>query len=57
MAKFKCKLSGNICNFEYEWDIAEMRKHPQYDEVKEEENELQTKVKKASKKEVITEEV
>jgi len=35
MAKFKCKLSGTIANFEYEHDIAEMHKHPQYEFVEE----------------------
>ena len=31
MAQFKCLLSGTIANFEYEHDIAEMHKHPQYE--------------------------
>jgi hypothetical protein len=31
MAQFKCLVSGNIVNFEYEHDIAEMHKHPQYE--------------------------
>ena len=35
MAKFKCKLSGTIANFEYEHDIVEMHKHPQYEFVEE----------------------
>lgn len=30
MAQFKCLLSGTIANFEYEHDIIEMHKHPQY---------------------------
>jgi hypothetical protein len=33
MAKFKCLVSGTVVNFEYEHDIADMRKHPQYEEV------------------------
>ena len=37
MAKFKCLLSGNIFEFKYEWDIEEMREHPQYEEIEEEE--------------------
>ena len=57
MVYFKCRLSGNVVGFEYEWDIAEMRKHPQYDEVKELPDALQAKVKKTTKKEVTTEEV
>ncbi len=31
MAKFKCKVSGTIVNFEYEHDIKDMMNHPQYD--------------------------
>lgn len=31
MAQFKCKVSGTIVNFEYEHDIKEMHKHPQYE--------------------------
>jgi hypothetical protein len=30
MAQFKCLLSGTIATFEYEHDIVEMHKHPQY---------------------------
>ena len=52
MAKFKCLLSGNIFEFKYEWDIEEMREHPQYDEVKEIPEGLQTKVKKTTKEKV-----
>lgn len=37
MAKFKCLLSGNIFEFKHEWDIEEMREHPQYEEIEEEE--------------------
>lgn len=53
MVKFKCNLSGNIFEFVHEWDIEEMRKHPQYTEVVE--NEVQNKettkeVKKTTKK-------
>ena len=48
MAKFKCKLSGNIFEFVNEFDIEDMREHPQYDEVKDvwqEEEEQDTKKK------------
>ena len=51
MAKFRCKLSGNIFEFTYEYDILSMRKHPQYDEVKEIPNAVQ--VKKTAKEKVI----
>ena len=40
---FKCRLSNTVVGFEYEWDIEEMRKHPQYDEIKEIPDGLQTK--------------
>ena len=36
MAKFRCKLSGNIFEFFNEFDILDMREHGQYEEVKEE---------------------
>ena len=36
MAKFRCKLSGNIFEFFNEFDILDMREHEQYEEVKEE---------------------
>lgn len=49
---FKCRLSNTVVGFEYEWDIEEMRKHPQYDEVKEIPDGLQTKVKKTAKEKV-----
>lgn len=56
MAKFKCLLSGNIFEFKYEWDIEEMREHPQYDEVLEEDTSTVAKketvvAKKRTKKE------
>lgn len=33
MAKFRCKISGNVVSFTDENDIACMRKEPDYDEV------------------------
>ena len=51
MVYFKCRLSGNVVGFEYEWDVNEMRKHPQYDEVKELPSAVQ--VKKTTKEKVI----
>ena len=36
MAKFKCRLTGNIFEFVNDYDIADMREHPQYEEVEEE---------------------
>jgi hypothetical protein len=59
MAKFKCKLSGNVYEFVNDFDIKDMREHPQYEEVLEESDDglRVQKVKKATKKEVTKEEV
>lgn len=49
MVYFRCKWSNNIIGVEFEYDVAQMRKHPDYDEVEEEqkkETEKATKVKK-----------
>lgn len=50
MAKFMCKRSGNIVEFTSEYDIQEMRKHPEYTEVKDEEKKKPV-VKKQTNKE------
>lgn len=50
--KFKCRLTGNVFEFQHEWDVEEMRKHPQYDEVEEIPDGLQTKIKKTTKEKV-----
>ena len=34
MVSFKCKLSGCVYKYDLEHDIAEMRKHDGYEEVK-----------------------
>ncbi len=52
MAKFKCILSGNIFEFVHDFDIDEMRKHPQYEEIEDglqEEQDSKEKVKKPRK--------
>lgn len=54
MAKFRCRLTGNVFEFVHEFDIKDMREHPQYDEVKEIPNGLQ--VKKTTKEKVIKKE-
>ena len=36
MALFKCLQTNNTGEFENEWDIVQMRAHPDYEEVKEE---------------------
>lgn len=36
MVQFKCLHSGTVTAFEHEWDILQMRSHPDYEEVKEE---------------------
>jgi len=51
MAKFRCKLSGNVFEFTADYDIEDMREHPQYEEVEEKEIVEEKKpVKKATKK-------
>ena len=49
MAKFRCNLSGNIFEFTAEYDIADMREHPQYTEVEEVEEEIVEEKKPAKK--------
>jgi len=46
MATFRCIWSNNLLNVEYEFDIAEMRRHPDYEEVKEQEEKKTEKVQK-----------
>lgn len=50
MAKFRCRLTGNVFEFTTEYDIADMREHPQYDEVKDIPDAVQ--VKKTTKEKV-----
>ena len=50
MAKFKCLLSGTVVSFEYEHDIVQMRKHPQYEEVVEKKIEVKKEEVKVSPK-------
>ena len=45
MVTFRCKWSNNLMNVEYEYDIEQMRRHPDYEEVKEEDKKQETKVK------------
>lgn len=47
MAKFKCKITGNTVDFDLDWDIAQMKAHPDYEEVVEE---IIKEEKKPSKK-------
>ena len=52
MITFRCKLSGVFHTFETEYDIKQMRRHPEYEEVKEpkaEEKPVDKKVTKNSK--------
>lgn len=51
MAKFKCRLTGNVFEFQHHWDIADMKQHPQYEEVIEEPTEDKKPEKKVTKKE------
>ena len=54
MAKFRCRLTGNVFEFTNDYDIKDMQEHPQYDEVKEIPNAVQ--VKKTTKEKVIKKE-
>jgi hypothetical protein len=45
MAIFRCIWSNNLLDVQYEFDIAEMRRHPDYEEVKEEDKKQESKVK------------
>jgi hypothetical protein len=53
MAKFRCKLSGNVFEFKNEYDILDMQKHEQYEEIEdglqEEKQDSKEKVKKPRK--------
>jgi hypothetical protein len=42
--KFKCNLTGNVFEFSNTFDIEDMREHPQYTEVEEQEEIVQKKV-------------
>ena len=50
--KFRCRLTSNVFEFVNDYDINDMRDHPQYDEVKELPPAVQTKEKQNTKKEV-----
>ena len=43
--KFRCKQSGNVFEFVNEHDIKTMRSHPEYEEVKEQVEELEIEKK------------
>ena len=49
MAKFRCKLSGNVFTFTNEFDILDMQKHEQYEEI---EDGLQTEEEQNSKEKI-----
>jgi len=46
MATFRCIWSNNLLNVEYEFDINEMRRHQDSEEVKEEQEKKTEKVQK-----------
>jgi hypothetical protein len=48
MAKFKCLVSGNVVNFDVQYDIDVMMKHPEYELVKESLEEVKQEVKKST---------
>jgi hypothetical protein len=43
MVYFKCKVSGTVVGFEWEYDIEQMRKHKEYEEVKQEDKKVESK--------------
>jgi len=49
MATFRCIWSNNLLEVHYEFDINEMRKHPDYVEVKEEQEVKQDNKPKVTK--------
>ena len=51
MVQFKCKHSDTIVSFESEYDIAQMKSHPDYEEIKEEEKPVEKPKKVAVKTE------
>ena len=53
MALFKCLQTGNTVEFDLEWDIAQMKSHPDYDEVIEEVKPVVEEVKPEIKKEPV----
>lgn len=50
MAQFKCKHSGTIVSFDSEYDSAQMRSHPDYEEVKQEAKPVEKPAKKTAVK-------
>ena len=46
MATFRCKSTGNTVDFDLEWDIVQMKAHPDYEEVVAEEKQEEKPVKK-----------
>ena len=47
MATFRCAQTGNLVDFDLEWDITQMRAHPDYTEVVEEVKQEEKPVKKS----------
>jgi len=50
MALFKCLQTGNTVEFNLEWDIIQMKAHPDYEEVVEEVKQEEKPVKKPAVK-------
>jgi hypothetical protein len=51
MATFRCKQTNNLVDFDLEWDIIQMRAHPDYEEVIEE---VQPKVEPVAVKKAVS---
>lgn len=50
MATFRCRSTGNTVDFDLEWDIVQMRAHPDYEEVIAEVQEEEKPAKKTAVK-------
>lgn len=50
MALFKCLQTGNVVEFDLEWDIIQMKAHPDYVEVEQEIKQEEKPAKKTAVK-------
>lgn len=50
MATFRCKQTDNLVDFDLEWDIIQMRAHPDYEEVIQEVKQEEKPAKKTAVK-------
>jgi hypothetical protein len=57
LAKFKCVHTGTVLEFKSLFDIQEMRKHPEYTEVKEDKQEAKKEAPVESKVETVSSDI